>query len=96
MRDLKSNFNVVIRQADKGSAVVIMDRDRYIQEGYRHLTDTSVYHRTVATAINDTEHDIRQLAERLHDDDVITDDMHQYAIREGTGQWRYHFYRSLC
>ncbi|KAJ8031266.1 Deleted in malignant brain tumors 1 protein [Holothuria leucospilota] len=90
MRDLKYNFNVVIRQADKGSAVVIMDRCRYIQEGYRLLNDTSVYQRTEATTINDIERDIRQLADRLHDDDVITDDMHQYAIREGTRPARFY------
>ncbi|KAJ8037466.1 hypothetical protein HOLleu_18283 [Holothuria leucospilota] len=55
LRDLSSNFNVVIKQADKGSAVVVMDRQRYIQEGYRLLNDTSVYQRTEATVISYTE-----------------------------------------
>ena len=46
LKDLKSNVNLVIREADKGSSVVVMDRQRYIEEGYRQLNDTSVYLRT--------------------------------------------------
>ena len=53
LKDLKSNVNLVIREADKGSSVVVMDRQRYIEEGYRQLNDTSVYLRTRATAISD-------------------------------------------
>lgn len=90
LRDLGSNFSVVIRQADKGSAVVVMDRQRYIQEGYRLLNDTSVYQRTEATVISDIERDIRQLADQLHNDDVISDDMHQYAIRVNTRPARFY------
>ncbi|KAJ8038942.1 hypothetical protein HOLleu_16508 [Holothuria leucospilota] len=90
LRDLSSNFNVVSRQADKGSAVVVMDRQRYIQEGYRLLNDTSVYQRTEATVISDIERDIRQLADQLHNDDVISDDMHQYAIRVNTRPARFY------
>ncbi|KAJ8039378.1 hypothetical protein HOLleu_17075 [Holothuria leucospilota] len=90
LRDLSSNFNVVIRQADKGSAVVVMDRQLYIQERYRLLNDTSVYQRTEATVISDIERDIRQLADQLHNDDVISDDMHQYAIRVNTRPARFY------
>ena len=35
--------DIVIKPADKGSAVVIMDRARYVQEGLRQLTDRSFY-----------------------------------------------------
>lgn len=58
-----------------------MDRQRYIQEGCHLLNDTTVYQRTEATVISDIERDIRQLADQLHNGDVITGDMHQYAIR---------------
>ncbi len=34
---LKNNKNIVIKKADKGSNVVIMDTDKYIEEGYRQL-----------------------------------------------------------
>ena len=33
LKDLKSNVNLVIREADKVCSVVVMDRQRYIEEG---------------------------------------------------------------
>ena len=39
----KRNTEVVIREADKGSAVVVMSRERYIAEAIRQLSDTDVY-----------------------------------------------------
>jgi hypothetical protein len=34
---------IVLKKADKGSAVVIMDRDDYIKEAYRQLNNPSFY-----------------------------------------------------
>ena len=42
-RKLKRNTDVVIREGDKGSAVIMMSRDRYIAEVYRQLSDRDVY-----------------------------------------------------
>lgn len=35
--------DTAIKRADKGSGVVIMDRERYIREGRRQLSDRGVY-----------------------------------------------------
>ena len=40
---LQNMKNLVIRQADKGSCTVILNRDTYIQEGLQHLADTNIY-----------------------------------------------------
>ena len=90
LKDLKSNVNLVIREADKGCSVVVMDRQRYIEEGYRQLNDTSVYLRTHASAISDIEEDIQHLADQLHIEGVITDDIRQFAFRRNTNPA--HFY----
>ena len=90
LKDLKSNVNLVIREADKGCSVVVMDRQRYIEEGYRQLNDTSVYLRTCANAINDIEEDIQRLADQLHIEGVITDDIRQFAIRRNTKPARFY------
>ena len=34
LKDLKSNLNLIIREADKGYSVVVMDCQRCIEEGY--------------------------------------------------------------
>ena len=52
-----------------------MDRQRYIEEGYRHLNDTSICLRTHAAAINGIEKDTRHLVDQLHIKEVITDDI---------------------
>ena len=75
LKDLKSNVKLVIREADKGCSVGVMDRQRYIEEGYRQLNDTSVYLRTRATTISDIEEYIQRLADQLHIEGVITDDI---------------------
>ena len=41
--DLKSDKTIVIKEADKGSAVVVWDREDYCAEAYRQLNDSSVY-----------------------------------------------------
>ena len=43
---LRSNTNIVIKEADKGSAVVIQNRNDYINEGLRQLTDQTFYTET--------------------------------------------------
>ena len=43
---LKDNRDIVIKPADKGGAMVILDRDQYIKEGLRQLSDTDFYVQT--------------------------------------------------
>ena len=43
-----------------------------------------MYLGTRATAISDIEEDIRRLADQLHIEGVITDDIRQFAIRRNT------------
>ena len=43
LKSLKLNSNIIIKKADKGSAVVIQDRTDYIKEGLRQLSDTNFY-----------------------------------------------------
>ena len=90
LKDVKSNLNLIVREADKVCSVVVMDRQRYIVEGYRQLNDTSVYLRTHATAISDIEEDIKRLADQLHIEGVITDDIRQFAIRRNTNPARFY------
>ena len=41
--DLKNDKTIVIKGADKGSAVVVWDRDDYIQEAEKQLGDREIY-----------------------------------------------------
>ena len=41
--ELKNNNHIVIKKADKGSAVVVMNTSDYLREGYRQLSDHKFY-----------------------------------------------------
>ena len=41
--DLKNDKNIVIKGADKGSAVVVWDREDYIKEAEKQLGEGDVY-----------------------------------------------------
>ena len=43
IRELRDNNKIVIKPADKGSAVVILNREDYLAEGYKQLSDTNFY-----------------------------------------------------
>ena len=43
MRSLKRNQDIIIKPADKGGAIVILNREDYIKEGLRQLSNTNHY-----------------------------------------------------
>ncbi|XP_075443896.1 uncharacterized protein LOC142487827 [Ascaphus truei] len=43
LKNLKDNTNIVVRQADKGGAIVLQDRQDYVSEAARLLMDSSSY-----------------------------------------------------
>ena len=46
IKSLKNNQDMIIKPADKGSAIVILDKQSYINEGQRQLHDTKFYEET--------------------------------------------------
>jgi hypothetical protein len=46
LAELKKAQDIIIKPADKGSAVVIQNLEDYINEGYRQLSDTNFYRET--------------------------------------------------
>jgi len=90
LKDLQSNPNIVIREADKGSAVVVMDRERYVKEGYRQLDDVNVYQRVDPDSLQQVTHMIRRLSDDLLKREVITKDMHQFANKDNCKPARFY------
>ena len=43
MRNLARDRSIIIKLPDKGSCVVVWDREDYLAEGYKQLCDTSTY-----------------------------------------------------
>ena len=43
LQNLRSNEDIIIKQEDKGSAVVVMDKSAYIRGAVRQLSDDRIY-----------------------------------------------------
>ena len=43
LKQLVDNPEIIIKKADKGSTVVVMNTTDYLREGYRQLSDTKYY-----------------------------------------------------
>jgi hypothetical protein len=43
IQSLKSNNQIVVKPVDKGGAVCVMDRDQYLAEGYKQLSNENYY-----------------------------------------------------
>jgi hypothetical protein len=72
LEELKNNTNIVIKPADKGSAVVIQDRTSYVTEGLRQLSDTDFYCE-VPTDLTTTHNDeVNSLIDNLTSNNEIS------------------------
>ena len=68
LANLAKDSSIVIKPADKGGAVVVWDRDKYINEGLRQLSDPKFY---IETDTDLTSSHFREVVTAL-------DDMHAY------------------
>ena len=64
IKSLKNNKDIIIKPADKGSAIVILDKESYINEGQRQLNDTKFYEKTNS---NHTDEVINRINLHVHD-----------------------------
>lgn len=63
--ELTKNHDLVLKPADKGSALVIMDKVNYIKEALRQLTDTNYYIPLTQSIKTDTAAEIAQILDTL-------------------------------
>ena len=80
LENLRGYDDIVIKQADKGSAVVVMDREKYVNEAMRQLNDENVY---IPLKKDPTAEMIKKINARiitLHDDGYISDSTLQYLL----------------
>jgi len=75
---LKNNNNIVIKSADKGSAVVVQNRIDYINEGLRQLSDTNFYKEVPIDLTQQHNTEISKLIDNLRSENEISDKCADY------------------
>ena len=80
---LRKNTDIVIKPADKGGAIVIMNKEDYIKEGERQLSNTTHYQKVDNIKklrhkfIKEVEHSLRSLKSK----EYITEDIFKILFR---------------
>ena len=80
IKNIKSFDDIVIKDADKGSCVVIMDRSRYIQEAERHLNDTATYCKLDTDPTSIFYKDIEACVLQLEQQGIFSKVMRDFAL----------------
>uniref|UniRef100_A0A3B3BT94 Uncharacterized protein n=1 Tax=Oryzias melastigma TaxID=30732 RepID=A0A3B3BT94_ORYME len=72
LRQLSNNPNIIIKPADKGSKIVIMDRQQYLTEAYRQLNNDKYYKLITEPLQPTTQKTIRTFIETLYSKKYIS------------------------
>lgn len=72
LRELQALTNIVIKPADKGSAVVIMDRKDYVFEALRQLQDPTYYRQLDTPIYPQTTIRINHIIDRMYNDKILS------------------------
>lgn len=78
LKDLRNNKHIVIKPADKGSAVVIMGREQYIFEVQRQLNDQVYYKKLVEPIYLKTVPEVHSIINTLKEKKFINGKQQQY------------------
>ncbi len=73
LKALSRDHTLVIKNADKGSGIVVEDTDKYIKDGLDHLSDQTIYEKIDADPTAKLSEAIRQHAKQLHHKGIIDD-----------------------
>ena len=78
LKKLKSDRNIVIKEADKGSAVVVWDREDYISEANRQVDDRQVYEEVEVDPSVDLGKTINSRLNELREEDPGLEEVTDY------------------
>ena len=82
MLDLKNDNNIVIKPADKGSAVVVLDRETYLREGYKQLSDTAYYQKLDYDPTTEYSKQVHDTVEDMYQNGEIDETVKLYLISD--------------
>ncbi len=78
LKELAANPDIVIKNADKGSGIVIEDREKYIADGKEHLEDKNIYRMIDADPTLQLAKAINKYTSRMLDKGIIDSTTHSY------------------
>ena len=77
---LLHNENIVIRPADKGSGIVVVDKTEYIHRLHKEMTDSESYKEIPQDLTETATKTVKKLVNKMFKEGVINKDLQQYLI----------------
>ncbi|XP_058872877.1 uncharacterized protein LOC117966565 isoform X1 [Acipenser ruthenus] len=78
MTELLNDDDIMIRPADKGSGIVIMNTDDYMKSVQCELNNTDTYEEVKSNKINKSVKEVKEIAERLYNKGIISKELKKY------------------
>ncbi|MGH0131312.1 UNVERIFIED_CONTAM: hypothetical protein FKN15_045536 [Acipenser sinensis] len=78
LTELLNDDDIMIRPADKGSGIVIMNTDDYMKSVECELNNTDTYEEVKSNKINKSVKEVKEIAERLHNKGIISKELKKY------------------
>ena len=78
IRELRDNQTIVIKPADKGSAVVILDREDYLTEGFKQLSDVNFYQKQDSDLTEKHRTEVQNFITKLYHEGEIDSSVMRY------------------
>lgn len=91
LRQLRENTNIVIKPADKGNAIVILDRQQYTWEGERQLKNKDHHVELSRPIYLETKDEIKNITQDLFDQKYINHKQKEYLLGSSTSSFRQFF-----
>lgn len=92
LQQLKSNTDIIIKPADKGGNIVIMNKQDYIDEGLRQLNDIKYYKELNQPIYTDNIKYLQSLINALYTDKAISHKQLQYLLPDDASTRPRQFY----
>ena len=77
---LLHNENIVIRPADKGSGIVVVEKTEYIHRLHKEMTDSESYKEIPQDLTETATKTVKKLVNKMFKEGVINKDLQQYLI----------------
>ena len=82
LNNLKNNHSIVVKKADKGGAIVVLDRECYIREAERQLSNPKYYCKINEPIYLHNIDKINSILRRLHEGKHISGKQLQYLLAD--------------
>ena len=80
LKDLLSDDSIVIRPADKGSGIVVIDKEEYVKKLETEVSNDRTYIRTEGDGLTNAEKRVRKVANKMEKDGTIDPGMRKYLV----------------